>query len=85
MQTQWFRKAKSPQQRDEIKQIVLGSQKALDILAEICYNTIQESESRRISDDYDSPSWAHKQADLNGYIRAYKEMSRLLNVSDKDH
>jgi len=84
MQTQWFRKAKSPQQRDEIKQIVLGCQKALDILAEICYNNIQDSEKSRVSRNFDNPSWAYEQAYLNGYIKAYSELYLLCNTSDKD-
>lgn len=28
--------------------------------------------------DYDSPSWSHKQADMNGYNRAIKEIIDLL-------
>lgn len=84
MQVAWFRKAKSPEHKQEIQQIVNGSQKVLDILLDICYNTIQDSEKSRVSRNFDNPSWAYEQAYLNGYIKAYSEISLLCNTSDKD-
>ncbi len=32
--------------------------------------------------DYNCPSWAHKQADQNGYNRAIREIKKLVNVKD---
>lgn len=32
--------------------------------------------------DYDCPSWAHKQADQNGYNRAIRKVLTLINVKD---
>ena len=82
MQHQWFSSLPKAEQ-EEFKKLVLGSQKVLDKLSEICYNTIKNGESPSTS-DYDSPSWAFKQADRNGYMRAYREIISLLNISDKD-
>lgn len=62
--------------------MVLGSHKVLDRLQEICYNSIT-SEEKVKAVDYDSPSWSHKQAHLNGRIEAYREIVELLNISDK--
>lgn len=83
MQSRWYSSLPKAEQ-EEFKKLVLGSQKVLDKLKEICYNTIQ-SGVQAPKADYDSPSWAFKQADANGYMRAYQEIYDLLNVtSDKD-
>lgn len=78
MQHQWFSNLPKDKQ-DEFKKLVLGSQKVLDRAREICYNKIMELESPPTG-DYDSPSWAYKQADRNGYIRALKEIEKLLTI-----
>jgi hypothetical protein len=35
------------------------------------------------SSDYDSPSWAYKQADQNGYNRALNDIIQLLNLKEE--
>lgn len=84
MQHQWFSHLPKEQQED-FKKLVLGSHKVLDRLSEICYNVIQ-SGVQTAKADYESPSWAYKQADLNGYLRAYREIMALtqLNSTDKE-
>ena len=83
MQHRWFSHLPSSEQ-EEFKKLVLGSQKVLDKLKQLCYNTIQNGVLPS-SQDYDNPSWAYKQADRNGYLRAHQELYDLLNVtSDKD-
>lgn len=83
MQVKWFNNLPSNQQED-FKKLVTGSHKVLDRLKEICYNTIQNGELTK-QVDYDCPSWAYKQADLNGYLRAYREIAELATLSsDKD-
>jgi hypothetical protein len=80
----WFSSLPKAEQEDR-KKFVYANQKLLDILSKIVYN-MGIVESRPHSEaDYDSPSWAYKQADRNGYLRAYSEILALLNVSDKDH
>lgn len=82
LSTRWFSHLPKAEQ-EEAKKLVLGSQKVLDFLSKICYNTLKDGEQVRES-DYDSPSWAYKQADRNGYLRAYREVQDLLTISDKD-
>ena len=41
MQTRWY-SSRPKAEHDEIKNIVVNSQKVLDILKEICYTTIQD-------------------------------------------
>lgn len=78
MQAQWFSNL-SKSEQEEFKKLVLGSQKVLDRLHEICYNTIKNGELTKES-DYDSPSWHFKQADKNGYLRAYREIMKLCEL-----
>jgi hypothetical protein len=80
IQTKWLEGFKTQQERDQFKQTVIGSKKVLDKAVQIVYNSIKEAEKVRIS-DYDSPSWSHKQADQNGYVRALREVMLLLEVS----
>lgn len=82
MQTRWFSSLKSKAEQEERKKLVLGSQKVLDILREICYNTINDGELTKES-DYDSPSWHFRQADRNGYLRAYREIAKLCELDNK--
>lgn len=82
MQHQWFSNLPKGEQ-GEFKKSVLGCTKVLDRLTEIVYTMSIDGEKVLVS-DYDSPSWAFKQADRNGYLRALKEITSLLNVSDRD-
>jgi hypothetical protein len=81
MQTRWYQHRPKSEQ-EEIKNIVVNSQKLLDILQEVCYNTIQNGVKTQEA-DYDCPSWAFKQADLNGYLRAYNEILQLANLDKR--
>lgn len=75
MQVQWFNHLPKDEQ-EQFKQQVLGCKKVLDRLAEICYT--RRVESKPI--DYDSPSWAFKQADAIGYNRAIDDIRRILQI-----
>lgn len=79
MQTQWFSHLPKPEQ-ENFKRAVLSSEKVLDRAREIVYNMIKVESLA----DYDSPSWAFKQADLNGYNRALRDVAALLNISDHE-
>jgi hypothetical protein len=81
MQTRWYQHRPQSEQA-EVKNIVVNSQKLLDILKEVCYNTIQNGVKTQEA-DYDCPSWAFKQADLNGYLRAYNEILQLANLDKR--
>ncbi len=78
MKTVWFQDLKEPD-RSRFKATVEGSEKVLDKAVQILYNMIMESE-KVLSADYDSPSWAYKQADRNGYVRALKDVINILKI-----
>lgn len=79
MKTTWFLGATSKEDREAITSKIVASTGALDILKTVCYNMIKEAD-KTSHKDYDSPSWAFKQADQNGYIRALKEIVELINI-----
>jgi hypothetical protein len=83
MKTIWTQHLNTQEEREEFKKTILGSTKVLDRLREILYNKVYTQESNLPTADYDSPSWAYKQADRNGYLRAHKELLDLL-VLTKD-
>jgi hypothetical protein len=75
LKTVWFHNLPKEEQ-EQFKQTVLGSQKVLDKLREICYTMKVESKST----DYDSPSWAFKQAHSNGYNQALLDIISILQI-----
>ena len=81
MQTLWFQHLPRAEQ-EEFKKLVLGSKKVLDRLKEICYNTTHNEVVTHVV-DYESPSWAYKQADRNGYLRAYDEIFKLCDLDKR--
>jgi hypothetical protein len=79
----WVSNLVSKEEQEQFEEKIKSSQIILDRLTEICYNMIKESENR--DNDYDSPSWAYKQADSNGYRRALENIIKLTTYkSDKD-
>lgn len=82
MQTRWFSHLPNKNSQEEFKKLVLSSQKVLDRLKDICYNTIQDGVKTHET-DYESPSWAYRQADQNGYRRAYQEIYDLLTLDKR--
>jgi len=79
MKTIWFQDIKNPEDQKNFKKSVIGSKIVLDKLKEVCYTKIKNGESSNVS-DYDSPSWALRQADKVGYARALTEMIGILTI-----
>ena len=81
LKLEWLKDLKTDKEREEFKQYVLSSQKVLDKLREIVYNmSINEEKVKTI--DYDSPSWSHKQAHLNGKQEVYRTLLDLLTFKE---
>ncbi len=74
MKTIWFMDLPKDQQEDFKKQ-VSSSKDVLEKLESILKTKIKEV---TLSEDYDNPSWAYKQADRNGYNRALTEVLNIL-------
>lgn len=78
MKTTWFTHLPRDQQEGFKKQ-VLSSRDVLERLQKMLEDKKTEVV---LSTDYESPSWAYKQADRNGYDRALTEVINLLNMKD---
>lgn len=76
MKTIWFMDL-SQDQREVFKRQLSSSKDVLEKLKEIIENKRKET---ILSEDYESPSWAYKQADRNGYNRALTEILNILNI-----
>lgn len=72
-----------PAEREAIKNLVLSSPILLDKLQKILYN-IQESKEATVLGDYDSPSWSHKQAHLNGQNDMIRKMLKLVTITERE-
>lgn len=71
------------QDRDEMKKLVINNTILLDKLKEMLYN-MQEGKRGTVVLDYDTPSWSHKQAHLNGELAALKKVQELLTVVERE-
>jgi hypothetical protein len=74
MKTIWFMDLPKDQQEGFKKQ-VSSAKDVLEKLEEIVKHKMKEVV---LSEDYDNPSWAYKQADRNGYNRALTEVLNIL-------
>lgn len=79
MKTIWFMDLPKDEQEGFKKQ-VKSAKDVLEKLEQIVKHKIKEIV---VSDDYDSPSWAFKQADRNGYNRALTEIINILNLDQE--
>lgn len=86
MQSEWFKGVRDNAELKEERRIQLvTSTKAFEILTGILEERIKSKDTERNSvESYTSPSYPYLQADSAGYIRALKEVQRLINLKDKE-
>jgi len=75
--TKWFKYTKNEQERIELTQTINNSRYILDLLERIIRDEITEEEKTKL-DDYNSPSWAYRQADRNGALRVLRQILTLI-------
>ena len=75
--TKWFKYTKNDQERRELTQTINNSRYILDLLERIIQDEITEEEKTKL-DDYNSPSWAYRQADRNGALRVLRQILTLI-------
>lgn len=76
MKTIWFMDLPKDEQ-EGFKKEVKSAKNVLDKLEDIVRSRLKDIV---VTEDYDSPSWAFKQADRNGYNRALTEIINILNL-----
>lgn len=74
---------KTKEEKDAFIQQVTSALPLLGKYAEIIKKKIRAHEITR-EIDYDCPAWSHKQADTNGYIRAMKEILKLIPTTNQE-
>ena len=80
MKSSWFKECKTNEEKFAVRQAVLSNRESLDRLRQVLEPMLKEASP---SADYDSPSWAYKQADRIGYNRALNQVLDLINL-DKE-
>lgn len=69
--------------KKEIKGLFIEALRLRKRLNEVMLKKIEATQSERLEKiNYDSPSWAFLQADLNGYERGVREAMSLLEDGD---
>lgn len=70
---------KTEEEKARVVDLVLGSSMVLGILRKIVEDKIAELDQTEISTTaYDNPSWAYKQAHINGAKKSLKDMLLLI-------
>lgn len=80
MKAAWFKDCKSKKQKEAVAQVLQSNRESLDRLKDILEPMLKDTTPAA---DYDSPSWAYKQADRNGFNRAVTTVLDLINL-DKE-
>ena len=78
MDTRWLKGFKGEAKTKRLAEIK-SYQNAFDSLAEVLEGSMVIDSS---VNDYESPSWAYKRADQDGYNRAVRQIIKLLNIKD---
>ena len=77
MKAAWFKDCKTKKEKDAVAQVLQSNIEGLDRLKEILEPMLKDTTP---ATDYDSPSWAYKQADRNGFNRAVTTVLDLINL-----
>jgi hypothetical protein len=79
LDTEWTREAKD---KKAVENLVNNSTAVLGLLRKIVQRKIEAQQRAEISQSvYDNPSWAHKQAHINGRMQVLRELDQLLNTT----
>lgn len=81
MQSKWFSNCKNEGEKREMKVSLLSAGPVLKRLREIV-EAKDSAATNCTSADYDCPSWAYKQAHLNGYREAMREIIKYLDTTE---
>jgi hypothetical protein len=80
MKASWFKECKTKEDKEQVRKLLYSNKEGFDRLKDILEPMLKEALPTA---DYDSPSWAYKQADRIGYNRALTTVLDLINL-DKE-
>lgn len=79
----WTKATKSEDEKKDLINQVLGSKVTLGRLQELLDEMLSDADNIELSNKiYDLPNWEYRQADLNGYKRCLKQVSKLITIND---
>lgn len=85
MMPQWTNNLKDTEEVKRFKSYLWNSKGVLDRQFEILCDEERALDNKETdADQYESPSWAARQADINGYRRCLRKMKSLITLDLKD-
>jgi len=79
LSSKWFPSGITQDEKDALELSIRNSKFTLDLLSKIIEREI-ESRSQTKLGDYDQASWAYRRADLDGQVRALKDILTLTKL-----
>lgn len=77
----WTKNCKSIEEKEAFQKEVLGSKNVLRRQQELLDEMKADVENVELKTEmYDIPNWDYRQADMNGYKRCLKQVSKLINL-----
>lgn len=81
----WTAHLKDPEEKKRFRSYLYNSRGVLDRLTALVKEMENELDNQEIdTSSYDSPSWAARQADTNGYRRCLKKIQKIITLDQKE-
>ncbi len=84
MQSAWTKHLKTEEEKAKFAGSLFSAKLVLERQTEIIKEMERSANAVDLSiSSYDSPSWAYKAADTNGYLRALRDIKQLNNLDQQ--
>jgi len=82
----WTKHIPDQEEKEKFRNQVLGSKVVLNRLQAIVNEMKEDADNTELNTKvYDIPNWAYRQADTNGFKRALKLVSKVINLDQQDN
>lgn len=80
----WTKHISDQSEKEQFQKQVLGSKVVLNRLQALLNELKEDADGLELNPKiYDIPNWEHRQADMNGYKRCLKQVSKLINLDQE--
>lgn len=79
----WYQNAKSPEEKEKVKTLILNSEPLLELLRGILENRKIGGMAAFTEKNYENSNWAHLQAHRNGRLEEIEYMIKMLTLKDR--
>lgn len=77
----WTKHISDEKEKEHFKSQVLGSKTVLNRLQALINEMKEDADQTELNTKiYDIPNWDYRQADMNGYKRCLKQISKIINL-----